>query len=142
MTKAIDVVKAHKSTEKSLWKEQAQWHVDNWDWLKHSTQIALAARRRMVSLGLTQKDLAERMGCSQQYVSLILKGKENLTLETISRIEKVLDFDLLIHPQNYVDGYIIPANGQKHYLNDSSEDLSEAEIKTSKLVNGYKTKKK
>lgn len=54
MTKAIDVVKAHQSTELSQWKQQAQWHVDNWAWIKHSAQIAMKVK----ALGLTQKELA------------------------------------------------------------------------------------
>ena len=49
----------------------------------------------MRTLNMTQKNLAERMGCSQQYVSLLLKGSENLTLETVAKLEKVLDFKLL-----------------------------------------------
>ncbi len=40
--------------------------------------------------GLTQKELAERMNCTQQYVSKILKGKENMSLDTLSRLEDAL----------------------------------------------------
>jgi transcriptional regulator with XRE-family HTH domain len=35
------------------------------------------------------------MGCSQQYVSKILKGKENLSLETLSKIESALGIAIL-----------------------------------------------
>ena len=105
MTKAIEVLRAHKSAEPSKWREQAQWNVNNWGWIKHSAKTALRARSRMEALGLTQKDLAERMACSQQYISLILKGKENLTLETIAKLEKALDTDILLHPSDCVDGY-------------------------------------
>ena len=35
----------------------------------------------------SQTELAHKMGCSQQYVSKILKGQENLSLETISKTE-------------------------------------------------------
>jgi transcriptional regulator with XRE-family HTH domain len=49
---------------------------------------------QMAIEGLTQKTLAERMGCSQQYVSKILKGQENLSLETISKIEEALSLEL------------------------------------------------
>ena len=45
---------------------------------------------RMEELELTQKALAERMGCSQQYISRVLKGTENLSIETISKIEPTL----------------------------------------------------
>ena len=123
MVKAIDVLKANQSKGRSRWKEQAQWHVDNWGWLRHSVQIALRARSRMASLGLTQKDLAERMGCSQQFVSLILKGKENLTLETISKMEKVLDCNLLFLPSDCVDGYDCSmAESPRQYLNEPGRE--------------------
>ncbi len=95
MIKAVDVVRASQSNLPSKWKDQAEWQVSNWFWLKHSTRIALKARTRMSALGLTQKNLSERMNCSQQYVSLILKGKENLTLETIAKLERSLDIELL-----------------------------------------------
>ncbi|MBO5498860.1 MAG: helix-turn-helix transcriptional regulator [Bacteroidales bacterium] len=44
----------------------------------------------MESKGMTQKEFAEKAGCSQQYISRILKGRENLSLETISKIESAL----------------------------------------------------
>jgi transcriptional regulator with XRE-family HTH domain len=46
-------------------------------------------------LGLTQKQLAEQMGCSQQYVSKVLKDQENLSLETMSKIEDCLNISIL-----------------------------------------------
>ena len=50
---------------------------------------------KMEELGLTQKSLAERMGCSQQYISRVLKGTENLSIETISKIELALELEIL-----------------------------------------------
>ena len=105
MARAIDVLRANQSTNKSQWREQAKWYTDNWYWLRHSLWIAIQTRRQMTDLGLTQKELAERIGCSQQYVSLILKGKENLTLETISKLERALDFNVFPDPNHYVEGY-------------------------------------
>ena len=46
---------------------------------------------KMEELGITQKAVAERMGCSQQYISRVLKGSENLSIETIFKIESALD---------------------------------------------------
>ena len=45
--------------------------------------------------GITQKQLAERMNCSQQYVSKILKGCENLSLETVAKIELALGITVM-----------------------------------------------
>ncbi len=50
---------------------------------------------KMEEAGLTQKSLAQRMGCSQQYVSRILKGTENLSIETITKIESALNLGIL-----------------------------------------------
>lgn len=49
---------------------------------------------KMEETGMTQKQLAQKMGCSQQYVSKILKGKENLSLETLSKIEYSLEISI------------------------------------------------
>ena len=45
---------------------------------------------KMEELGLTQTALAKRMNCTQQYISRILKGQENLSLETIARLEDAI----------------------------------------------------
>ena len=50
---------------------------------------------RMEETRLTQSALAKRMGCSQQYVSKILKGRENLSIETLCKIEDALQLSLL-----------------------------------------------
>lgn len=35
------------------------------------------------------------MNCTQQYVSKVLKGRENLSLETMCKIEDALDIKVL-----------------------------------------------
>lgn len=67
----------------------------NKSWLRYSQRIAMMMLDRMEELGLTQKLLAERMGCSQQYVSRVLKGTENLSIETIFKIESALKLNIL-----------------------------------------------
>ena len=44
---------------------------------------------------LSQRQLAECMGCSPQYVSRLLKGEENLSLETICKLENALNLSIL-----------------------------------------------
>ncbi len=46
--------------------------------------------------GWTQKDLALRARLKQPDVSAIEKGKENLTVETLVRLEQILKIELLI----------------------------------------------
>lgn len=44
---------------------------------------------------MTQRALAEKMNCTQQYVSKVLKGRENLSLETLCKIENALGIKIL-----------------------------------------------
>jgi ribosome-binding protein aMBF1 (putative translation factor) len=79
----------------SCWKEKARYRKDNRDWLNKSAAIAVSVLSTLRSRGLTQKDLAERMGVSPQQVNKIVKGQENLTLETISKLESILGIDII-----------------------------------------------
>lgn len=74
-------------------------------WRRSSQNIALRVRACMAEAGITQQQLARALGCRQQYVSTILKGAENLTLETICKIEDVLGISLSVTASALVDGY-------------------------------------
>lgn len=91
----ISKLNEHKSKTPSKWRDNAEWRLANKSWLRHSQRIAMMMLDRMEELGLTQKSLAESMGCSQQYISRILKGTENLSIETISKIETALGLAIL-----------------------------------------------
>lgn len=85
----------HRSKTPSKWREKAEWRVANKSWLRYSQRIAMIMLDRMEELGLTQKSVAEKMGCSQQYISRVLKGTENLSIETITKIENALELEIL-----------------------------------------------
>lgn len=95
MKEVIARLKEHQSTTPSKWKEKAEWRLQNKSWLRHSQRIAMKMLEKMDELGLTQRQLSEKMGCSQQYVSKVLKGRENLSLESISKIEDCLNISIL-----------------------------------------------
>ena len=65
------------------------------DWVCHSQAIAATMSDRMEELDMTQRVLAEKMNCTQQYVSKVLKGRENLSLETLCKIENALGIKIL-----------------------------------------------
>lgn len=96
MRTTIERLKTHASDTPSRWKEEAEFRQENRTWLRYSQHIAMKMLDRMEELGLTQKALSERMNCSQQYVSKILKGKENLSLETLVKIEEALSLQLVM----------------------------------------------
>lgn len=90
---------------KTPWRQKSEWRRRNHSWLRYSGYIALRVLDRLEELGLNQKELAEKMGCTPQYVSRLVKGSENLTLETISKLEECLDLDLIESALTYVRGY-------------------------------------
>jgi len=49
---------------------------------------------------MTQKKLPEEMGVTPQYINKVVKGKENLTLETVSKFEEILGIRLLEMPSS------------------------------------------
>lgn len=91
----ISKLKEHQSPTPSKWRENAEWRRKNRIWLRHSQHIAMMMLDKMEELNMSQKQLSELMGCSQQYVSKVLKGQENLSLETISKIESCLDIQII-----------------------------------------------
>lgn len=95
MNQIVNNLRKHQSTTPSRWRERANWREENKSWLRHSQHIAMMMLDKMEELGMTQRVLAERMGCSQQYVSRILKGHENLSIETMCKIEDALDLAIL-----------------------------------------------
>ena len=101
--KELSVLEKHEV--KTDWREKAEWRRANRRWLKYSGYIAIAVMNRLEELRMSQKELAQKMNCSPQYISKLLKGSENLTLETISKLEEFLDLDLVRSALSYVDGY-------------------------------------
>ena len=106
--KELTVLEQHEV--KTNWKEKAQWRRENRRWLKYSGFIAMAVMNRLEEQGLSQKDLAERMACSPQYVSKLLRGSENLTLDTISKLEECLDIDLIQTALSPSEGRMVQQN--------------------------------
>lgn len=82
-------------------KQPIKWHADsefrskNKKWLKRSQAVAFKILRTLRENGLSQKDLAEKLNVYPQQVNKWLKGKENFTFETISKLEDALNIELM-----------------------------------------------
>jgi plasmid maintenance system antidote protein VapI len=48
---------------------------------------------------MNQRKLAELMGVTPQHISKIVKGQENLTLETIGKLSEALQIELVDFPK-------------------------------------------
>ncbi|MCG7501147.1 helix-turn-helix transcriptional regulator [Tenacibaculum sp. Mcav3-52] len=103
--KLINSIK-ESSIKDTSWIDEARYRRDNKDWLDISFQIsvkvlsALSNNKKTNKFPKNQKELADQMKCSPQYVSKLLKGTENLQLETITKIEKILNISLIKVPQH------------------------------------------
>ncbi len=87
-------------------------------WLRYSSNIS----RRILSAleddaNLNQIILAKQIGVSPQYISKVLKGQQNLSLETISKLSEALKVELIIFPEYK---YSAPKNIaiSYHFIND------------------------
>lgn len=77
------------------WKEREDYKKANRKWLRKSVDVALRVLDILDEKEMSQNDLAGKLKVTRQQVSKILKGQENLTLETISRLEEVLGITLV-----------------------------------------------
>lgn len=93
------------SKQDNTWIERAKYRKENKAWLDISFAIAvkimsaIKANKAANVFPKTQKELAEAMNCSPQYVNKLLKGTENLQLETIVKIEQILNITLIEVPE-------------------------------------------
>ncbi len=130
------------SDKKSGWLDDAVWMETNEAWLDKSAQIAIRIlseihRQKPVN-GMTQKKIAKAMDVSPQYINKIVKGKENLTLETISKIESVLGIKLIsVEKDNVITKQIevptqvekpLVSKNQKEYVNLNYQFISNYQL--------------
>jgi ribosome-binding protein aMBF1 (putative translation factor) len=94
-TEQIAFLSEHSSSKPSKWQEKAEWRKKNHDWLHYSRKIAIVVAMSLEEQNMSQKQLAELIGCSPQYVSRLLKGEENLTLETLCKLERALKVSVI-----------------------------------------------
>lgn len=120
--KTIDVLNKYKSETPSTWRKDAEGRRANSRWLKYSMTISLLVRQRMSEIGMTQLRLSQKMGCTQQHISMLLKGNANLTLETISKLEDALDLNILGESLALTDGYNqYTDDARRTYLSDAEQ---------------------
>lgn len=145
----LEFLETHQSETPSKWREEAEWRRENWSWLQHSQRIAVKVLLEMKLQGPTQKALAERMHCTQQYVSKILKGKENMSLDTLTRLENALGISLILdsHGANYASyeeetmdetEYLMSSPAMADILRQGEEDMKNGLGRVIKLEDIWK----
>ncbi len=104
MTKNQKLVNFEKlvSNDTSGFLSKIAYYKTNKKWLDQSSNIAINVLSSLKLKGWSQKHLAENMRVSAQQINKIVKGRENLTLETISKLENALGI-VLIETISYSD---------------------------------------
>lgn len=106
----MERLRKHAEAKDCGWRSRAEWRRNNASWIRRSQSIAVMMLNRMKQKHITQTALASQLGCTQQYVSKLLKGQENITLEMLTKIEAALDIPIFI-PMS-----------QPYYMGENEED--------------------
>ena len=83
------------SKEKTNTLEKNSDRIRNREMLRESQKIAIKVLKKLDEMGWSQKDLARELNVSPQHINKIVKGQENLTLETQIKLQTVLDIPIL-----------------------------------------------
>ena len=78
-------------------------------------------RERARELGLTQKDLAHRVGVSVGYMSEVARGRKNMGPEVQARVEKALGGPVEIAPASCANRHDGPIQGQSSYIRERGQ---------------------
>ena len=86
--------------EDPKWIDEAEQDLRKAEVRQKSWKLALRVLALLRKKGISQTELAERMNVSRQQVTKIVKGNENLTLETIVKMEQALGETLIEIPSS------------------------------------------
>jgi transcriptional regulator with XRE-family HTH domain len=81
--------------ENSKWMEIAKWNEEHADALEDYMTIALRISSTLREKKMTQKELASKLDVTPQALTRIMKGRQNLSLNKVRQIEKVLDIAMM-----------------------------------------------
>lgn len=96
------------SKQDTTWIEKAKYRQKNEAWQDITFAITvkvilkLKENKKLEQSPKNQKELAIALDCSPQYINKLLKGSENLQLETITKLEAILQVRLIEVPKHEV----------------------------------------
>ncbi len=94
-TKNLENFEKLVSNENSSWLDSFLHYKANQKWLDNSSKTAINVLEALKDQKMSQKDLAEKMNVSAQQINKIVRGKQNLTFETIAKLETALEISLM-----------------------------------------------
>lgn len=89
---AISRLSRYQSDTPSAWRseEEKRLNAKKQGWLQYSRKIAVK-----VALNISRKELAERIKRPVSYISKMLKGEINFSLDEICELENALNISIL-----------------------------------------------
>ena len=88
----------------SKYLQNAKFRIENKKWLSYSSNIALRVLAAIEENDhITNESLAQMIGVSTEYMNQVLKGQENLSLETIAKLSEALNVELITFPKFLFD---------------------------------------
>lgn len=94
-TKNLENFQKLISNEESGWLNKFLHYKANKKWLDNSSKVAVNVLEALKEKKMSQKDLAEKMKVSAQQINKIVKGRQNLTFETVGKLEVALGISLM-----------------------------------------------
>ncbi|WP_394906091.1 helix-turn-helix domain-containing protein [uncultured Mesonia sp.] len=128
------------SKKDTAWLEKAKWRKENEEWLDISFKIAvkvlsaLKANKATDTYPKSQKELAEALDCSPQYISKLLKGQERLGIDTITKVGKILGVKLIEVPQEEVKKEEMLSSEDKFTVTIKAKELMRFKYHFGKLI--------
>jgi transcriptional regulator with XRE-family HTH domain len=113
------------SNEKTDTLEKNRERIRNRAMLRESQQVAIKVLVKLDNLGWSQKDLAAKMGISPQQVSKIVSGKENLTIETLIKLQDILNIPILASfYENQKNNFILTLERKTIKISEKNNQIS------------------
>jgi ribosome-binding protein aMBF1 (putative translation factor) len=75
-----------------------------WEEGQARRELGMFVLEKRMDLGISQRELAERVGTSQNRIYLRENGETNPTLDTLQKLADILGFDLVIRHRELVAG--------------------------------------
>lgn len=124
----IDKIKSVSIKNKSKWEEKIKFRLKNKKWLDYSAQIAMRIDAIIEGkIDFNQISLAETLKVSPQQISKILKGEQNLTLQTIGNLSDALGIELISFPA-YKDSFINLMNYEEGSYSINGTDMQYVQL--------------
>lgn len=93
IAKLKSIAKPEKANPK--WMEIAKWNEEHADSLEDYLIIAMKIQSTLKEKKMTQKELASLLNVTPPALTRIMKGRQNLSINKVRQIEKVLNISLM-----------------------------------------------